>query len=141
MKALALWQPWASLVAVGAKRIETRSWAAPPELIGRRVAVYATKTKQHIYLAQQPPFNRYLGAQYVLPLGVLVAVVELAECVFIDSAEMAYNLQIQQPDEYAFGDYAPGRYAWRLRAVRRLEPPEPHQWTGRRRLTDVTRPL
>jgi len=27
MKALTLWQPWASLIAVGAKRIETRSWS------------------------------------------------------------------------------------------------------------------
>ena len=27
MKALTLTQPWATLVAIGAKRIETRSWA------------------------------------------------------------------------------------------------------------------
>lgn len=27
MKAITLWQPWASLVAIGAKTIETRSWA------------------------------------------------------------------------------------------------------------------
>lgn len=27
MKAITLWQPWASLVAVGAKTIETRSWS------------------------------------------------------------------------------------------------------------------
>ena len=27
MKAITLWQPWASLIAVGAKRIETRSWS------------------------------------------------------------------------------------------------------------------
>ena len=29
MKALTLTQPWASLVAIGAKRIETRSWSTP----------------------------------------------------------------------------------------------------------------
>jgi hypothetical protein len=27
IKCISLWQPWASLVAVGAKRIETRGWA------------------------------------------------------------------------------------------------------------------
>ncbi len=27
MKAISLLQPWATLVAIGAKRIETRSWA------------------------------------------------------------------------------------------------------------------
>lgn len=26
MKTISLWQPWASLVAIKAKRIETRSW-------------------------------------------------------------------------------------------------------------------
>ncbi len=27
MKAITLWQPWASLIAIGAKQYETRSWA------------------------------------------------------------------------------------------------------------------
>lgn len=27
LKALTLWQPWATLIAIGAKRIETRGWA------------------------------------------------------------------------------------------------------------------
>jgi hypothetical protein len=45
VKALPLWQPWASLVAlVGAKRVETRHWPAPPRLIGQRIAIHATKT-------------------------------------------------------------------------------------------------
>lgn len=29
MKALTLWQPWASLVALGVKTVETRSWSTP----------------------------------------------------------------------------------------------------------------
>lgn len=43
MKALPLWQPWASLVAIGAKRVETRHWPMPPALAGQRVAIHATK--------------------------------------------------------------------------------------------------
>lgn len=27
IKALSLWQPWASLIAIGAKKIETRGWS------------------------------------------------------------------------------------------------------------------
>lgn len=27
MKLISLWEPWASLMAIGAKKIETRSWA------------------------------------------------------------------------------------------------------------------
>lgn len=29
MKLLSLWEPWATLMAIGAKRIETRSWQTP----------------------------------------------------------------------------------------------------------------
>lgn len=29
MKLLSLWEPWATLMAIGAKRIETRSWSTP----------------------------------------------------------------------------------------------------------------
>lgn len=39
--AITLWQPWASLVSVGAKRFEFRSWPAPARLVGLRVGVHA----------------------------------------------------------------------------------------------------
>ena len=41
MPALTLWQPWASLIAIGAKSIETRSWPAPAGLVGERIAIHA----------------------------------------------------------------------------------------------------
>ena len=34
--ALPLWQPWASLVALGAKRVETRHWPCPRRLLGSK---------------------------------------------------------------------------------------------------------
>lgn len=43
MKAISLWQPWASLIACGAKPFETRSWAPPRELIGATIAIHAAK--------------------------------------------------------------------------------------------------
>jgi hypothetical protein len=43
MKAISLWQPWASLIACGAKPFETRSWAPPRELIGQTIAIHAAK--------------------------------------------------------------------------------------------------
>ena len=43
MKAITLYQPWASLVACGAKHYETRSWAPPRELIGQTIAIHAAK--------------------------------------------------------------------------------------------------
>ena len=43
MKAISLWQPWASLIAAGVKPYETRSWAPPRELIGQPIAIHAAK--------------------------------------------------------------------------------------------------
>jgi len=40
MKALTLTQPWATLIACGAKRIETRSWATD---FRGRIAIHAAK--------------------------------------------------------------------------------------------------
>jgi len=42
--ALTLWQPWATLIALGHKDIENREWAPPQHLIGKRFAIHAGKT-------------------------------------------------------------------------------------------------
>lgn len=41
MKALTIWQPWASLIIAGAKPYEFRSWPAPRGVIGQRIAIHA----------------------------------------------------------------------------------------------------
>lgn len=41
MKALTLWQPWASLIIVGAKPFEFRGWRVHRSLIGQRIVIHA----------------------------------------------------------------------------------------------------
>jgi hypothetical protein len=41
MKALTIWQPWASLIMIGAKPYEFRGWRPPHWLIGQRLAIHA----------------------------------------------------------------------------------------------------
>ena len=41
MKALTVWQPWASLIAAGVKPYEFRGWAFPRSLEGARIAIHA----------------------------------------------------------------------------------------------------
>lgn len=43
MKAITLHQPWAWCIARSGKRIENRSWAPWPQLIGQRIAIHAGK--------------------------------------------------------------------------------------------------
>ncbi len=41
MKALTVRQPWASLIVLGIKTIETRSWKLPAAMVGQRIAIHA----------------------------------------------------------------------------------------------------
>lgn len=122
MKAVPLWQPWASLVAVGAKRVETRHWPAPGYLVGRRIAIHATKTRDWLHMCDEEPFNEYLGGQAPrLPLGAVIATVVLDRCREI-TYEKALELEERNWHEFAFGNYEPGRFAWVLRDVEAIDP-------------------
>jgi hypothetical protein len=41
MKALTIWQPWASLIMAGAKPVEWRGWPCPRWIVGQRIAIHA----------------------------------------------------------------------------------------------------
>jgi hypothetical protein len=123
MKALPLWQPWASLVALGAKRVETRHWKAPESLIGQRIAIHATKTARELWIADTEPFRTHLRClDSPLPLGAIVATVVLKRCCVMTSEGITL-LRQHHPDEYAFGNYAVDRFAWVLAEVIRLDTP------------------
>lgn len=122
MKAISLWQPWASLVAGGHKRYETRGWATRYR---GPLLIHAAKKwdKDSARLARDfAGILRDAGRSSLpnpLPLGCALAVAELVECVpVIASSEFP-------PLEREFGDLAPGRYAWRLENVRRVSEPIP----------------
>ena len=141
MKALTLTQPWASLVVIGAKRIETRSWAPPRLVVGQRIAIHAAKgwTEDNRWLATTEPFKGAMRDGYTrglierphileLPRGCVVAIATVA-VVYPTAVLGAAPRELedlladpQYPHERAFGGYAPGRYAWALRDVRAIEP-------------------
>lgn len=45
MKALTIWQPWASLIIAGAKPYEFRGWRTPKSMIGQRIVIHAAARK------------------------------------------------------------------------------------------------
>ncbi len=45
MKALTIWQPWASLIIAGAKPYEFRGWRPPASIIGQRIVIHAAARK------------------------------------------------------------------------------------------------
>lgn len=91
MKLLSLWEPWATLMAIGAKRIETRSWDTSYR---GWLAIQAAKhfTAEEDTLCWQPPFREALqeggipalpyrsGKRFQFSLGHIIAVVRLQTC-------------------------------------------------------------
>ena len=96
MKAISLWQPWATLIAVGAKRLETRSWESRYQ---GELAIHAAKrwTADAHDLIQESPFREALQG-HRMPRGVIVAVVRLTGCLRTARPCLTVNL-LDQPIE------------------------------------------
>ena len=82
MKAITLWQPWASLIADGRKTVETRSWAPPKALIGHRIAIHASK-RAPIRGEWSPQLQALIDlwkrqGEFYMPLGSVIATATLA---------------------------------------------------------------
>lgn len=158
MKAISLLQPWASLVAVGAKRIETRSW---PTKYRGPLAVHASKKDpckmsllgmEAFEAAVKEAFEKTGLSWCFLPTGCVIATCSLTDCKLIKEDGL-YQSHIvpggindifhrEHPlptgNELAFGDYTPGRYAWILSDVQKLQTPIPAK--GRLGLWDWQEP-
>lgn len=132
MKAITLWQPWASLVAYREKRIETRSWYTAYR---GPLAIHAAKNfpaeaklmckygEFLIALSRHFPIPVFgWDTHYFdLPLGCVIAICRLSSCIQITES----NASGLSEQERAFGDFTPGRFAWMLDDVKRAKTPIP----------------
>ena len=118
---LSLTQPWASLMALGAKSVETRSWSTPYRGL---VAIQAAKNfpKDCQELCDVEVFHKYCPNPKSLPLGKIIAVGRL---VAVTKTEhyIKYLEKLNAQEEIYFGDYSPGRYAWEFRDIKALDTP------------------
>lgn len=112
MKAITVWQPWATLLATGQKHNETRSWKTSYR---GEILIHAAKTDHsgillHIPMEELKHFQD-AGVVNKLPTGAIIGKANLVDCFQIDEAYRR-KLQRGNPAELAFGDYTIGRYAW-----------------------------
>lgn len=150
MKAITIWQPWASLIAVGAKRFETRSW---PTSYRGPIAIHAAKTNpltniRGLHHTVQVVILNTLCEAFGIKSGVIdrlrmttgcvVATAELVGCweirVVAENGEAFFknhhptsvvNRFANIKDELMFGDFEKGRFAWELVNVQMLDTPIP----------------
>ena len=148
MYAITLHQPWASLITLGLKMVETRSWPAPARLVGQRIAVHVGKR-----LIRQPGgrIERELQAQWGedwrrnIPTGAVLATAVLAGMAQVARADLLAGCAAHDPwgeVGYAagrrrtpidpWGDFSAGRWLWFLDDVEAL--PEPVPAVGRQSL-------
>lgn len=130
MRALSLTQPWATLVAIGAKRIETRTW---PTTYRGPVVIHAAKgfPRWARGTALEEPFASALRDR-PLPLGAAVAVAFVDQCFRFN---VEHEVNMPEP-ERSFGDFTEGRFGFRLEHV--VELPAPIECKGALGLWTVT---
>lgn len=113
MKAITLYQPWATLVVLGAKKIETRSWGTKYR---GPLAIHASQKftgRMKLLMFQEPFFSAlkedlYFDMEGDLPTGCIVGSVALVGCRKID----LITPLVLTDREKAFGNYTPGRFMW-----------------------------
>lgn len=147
MKAITIWQPWASLLACGEKRYETRGWATKYR---GPIAIHAA-ARDPMRIPHSEELEKFsaitaIGLWNQLPRGAVIATAELVNVWHIvwnpgpdvDAARKipvgaeSLTLDKHAPDfgdyfvpsemELAFGDWTPGRYAWELANVKPIAP-------------------
>jgi activating signal cointegrator 1 len=145
VKAISLLQPWAQLVVLGEKIMETRTW---PTNYRGPLAIHASRRSTNVKtLAGQQPFRSALTSCFKkpsaelapfygppiwvvgnnvaepvwLPLGAVVGYVQLVDCILMTESW----LRCISPRERAFGHYEEGRWAWVLASPQTYEQPVP----------------
>ena len=102
MKALSLKQPWAELIANGMKSIETRTWSTMHRGTLLIVASKSADKEAMVRFRVQGPFQR----------GEAVCIVDLLNC----------RPMTPEDEKDACCSCEPGRYAWILGDVCRVQP-------------------
>ena len=148
MKAISLWQPWASLVVLGAKKIETRSWYTSYR--GPLVIKAAKKKDKDLltycscrldFIAALKPLEVQIGKCFEnLPFGALLGTVELVDCRRTES--FTSQIEVPQGDgnpahwrERDLGNFDPGRFGWVF--VNPVMFPEPIPYKGQQGFFEV----
>ncbi len=125
VRAISLHQPWASAIAVGAKRFETRHWETnyrgPLAIHAAQSRSLELRTKFYQLMVVDEIRSKFAADSLVefggLPFGAVVCVADLTDCVRVESVRADVGAEL------LLGNYLDGRFAWKLENVRRFKNP------------------
>ena len=129
MKAITIWQPYATLLVCGDKLYETRSWATtyrgpiaihaakrPARQVIDALAHGSAGERQTALLMER--LLRRRGGPDHLPQGAVIGTANLVRCNAITEEFM----RTLPPQELALGDFTLGRYAWEFEDMSQIDP-------------------
>jgi hypothetical protein len=134
MKAISLWQPWASLWCSNRKVHETRHWRCRHR---GWLLVHAAKRFEKNFQLDDPlrlilddEFGRHWATD--LPAGALIGMVNVIDCL---PTQTLFGGTAASGDDRECGDFGSGRFAWKRGEFRLFEQPVPYR--GRQGIFNV----
>jgi activating signal cointegrator 1 len=133
MKAISLWQPWASLWCSPAKEHETRHW---PTSHRGWLAVHGAKRFEKDFDGDPLAIiiNDEFGHdwQKTLPRGALIGLVEIVRCEKTETVMLEWGcppepVPMMHWADYHCGDFSTGRYGWQRGKFIRFAEPIPYR--------------
>jgi len=138
MHCVSLHQYWASLMEVGAKKIETRHWStnyrgplaiqAAGMLYGYVRDEYNKNESVRAVLREHFGVKNFYEIRRKLPFGSVVCTVDLTDVIQVPTLPLTtLDDLVPEPCKtenwQAFGDFRPGRFLWLTTNLRRLREP------------------
>ena len=117
MKVLSLTEPYATLIKLGKKKIETRSFKTNYR---GELYIHASSTKIPKEWKNNKELMRLVDGND-LNFGLIICKCKLADCVYMD--EEFLDKINKDKLEFICGDYRLGRYAWILEDIEVLDKP------------------
>ena len=126
-KVITLHQPWASLIMLGLKNYETRSWPCPIKHRGPLLIHASKKVVPLDNIVGSPEFYQIVralldkyGRCSDMPTGAILGQVDVVGAHKTEEVKDEIS-----PLELACGDYADGRFAWELANITPFDEPIP----------------
>lgn len=113
MKVLSIKEPFASLVAFGTKKIETRSWKTNYR---GEIYIHASLSKSIIDDERKMKLLNLLPENYRFKQGNIICKAYLKNCIYMDDKFL--DAIKKNETEYLCGHYEKGRYAWIISDVK-----------------------
>lgn len=117
MKIITLIQPWATLIVLGEKQIETRSW---PTNIRGTIGIHAGKKIDKSVFSDRV-YKEIFERHNITPQNIITSAI-IGTCEIVDVQKTESLISTISKKEELFGNFSPDRYGWILSNVKPIDP-------------------